>query len=184
MESLPERHTTYGIGEWLPGYLMIGQDGDQGAFLRCDGGGGPVFWADLGSRGEVDLYVVAPEFEEWLHSCFARPPEPESEMPTTADVYVDNIPVDAVQLLVRARKLLGMDWRFADLRELLATQPILAARSAFLYRLRRNLEHTPELRPYVHYATDHGLKAVWSPVHPEAGDVTHVLGSAPPEARP
>ncbi|GAA4581861.1 hypothetical protein GCM10023176_62750 [Micromonospora coerulea] len=115
-ESLLERNTTYGIGEWLAGYLMIGQEGDRGFFLRCDDGGGPVFWADLGGLGEVDLEVVAPAFEVWLRSGFALPPDPVPDLPLTADVYVDKVPVDGVQLLVRARKLLGADWRFGDLR--------------------------------------------------------------------
>jgi hypothetical protein len=168
-ESLLERHTTYGIGEWLAGYLMIGQEGDRGLFLRCDGDGGPVFRADLGSLGEADLDVVAPAFEAWLHSRFALPSDPEPELPSTADVYVDNVPVDAVQVLVRVRKLLGVDWRFGDLRGLLAAQPFLAARSVHLGALRRDLERAAELQPYVHYATDHGLEAVWSPVRPASG---------------
>jgi hypothetical protein len=168
LESVLERHTTYGIGEWLPGCLMIGQEGDRGLFLRCDGGGGPVFWADLGGLGEVDLDVVAPVFEVWLHSRFALPPDPEPELPPTADVYVANVPVDAVRLLVQVRRLLGVGWRFGDLRELLTAQPFLAARSAHLRALRRDLERAPELRPYVYYATDHGLQAVSSPVRPES----------------
>lgn len=68
LESLPERHTTYGIGEWLPGYIMIGQEGDRGMFLKRDGGGGPMFLADLGSRGEADLHMLAPAFETWLRA--------------------------------------------------------------------------------------------------------------------
>ncbi|GAA2394201.1 hypothetical protein [Dactylosporangium salmoneum] len=168
LESLLERNTTYGIGEWLTGYLMIGQEGDRGFFLRCDDGGGPVFWADLGGLGEVDLDVAAPVFEVWLRSGFALPADPEPDLPPTADVYVDKIPVDRVQLLVRARKLLGVDWRFGDLRGLLAAQPFLAARSADLYALRRDLEYAPELRPYLLYATDHGLAAVWPTDRPES----------------
>jgi hypothetical protein len=160
-ESLPERNTTYGIGEWLPGYLMIGQDGDRGFFLRCDAGGGPVFRADLGGLGEADLDVAAPVFEVWLRSGFALPPDPEPDLPLTADVHVGGIPVDKVQLLVRARKLLGADWRFVDLRGLLATQPFLAVRSAPLYALRRDLEHAPELQPHLLYATGQGLEPVW-----------------------
>ncbi|GAB3824660.1 hypothetical protein ACFPIJ_63585 [Dactylosporangium cerinum] len=168
LESLPERNTTYEIGEWLTGYLMIGQEGDRGFFLRCDDGGGPVFRADLGSLGEVDLDVAAPVFEVWLRSGFALPVDPEPNLPPTADVYVGRIPVDGVQLLVQARKLLGVDWRFGDLRGLLAAQPFLAARSAHLYALRRDLEHAPELRPYLLYATDHGLEAVWPTGSPES----------------
>lgn len=167
-ESLLERHTTYGIGEWLPGYLMIGQEGDRGFFLRCDGGGGSVFQADLGGLGEADLVVVAPAFEVWRRSGFALPPEPEPDLPMTADLYVDGVPVDAVHLLARARKLLGVDWRFVDLRGLLAVQPFLAVRSARLYVLRRDLEHAPELRPYLLYATGHGLEAIWPTDSPES----------------
>ncbi|MEU8217905.1 hypothetical protein AB0C47_19270 [Micromonospora taraxaci] len=167
-ESLPERNTTYEIGEWLTGYLMIGQEGDRAFVLRCDGGGGPVFGVDLGGLGEVDLAVVAPVFDAWLRSGFALPPDPEPDLPPTADVYVDKVPVDAVQLLVRARKLLGVYWRFGDLRGLLAVQPFLAARSARLYVLRRDLEHAPELRPYLFYATGHGLEAVWPTGSPES----------------
>lgn len=161
LESLLERNTTYGIGEWLTGYLMIGQEGDRGFFLRCDDAGGPVFWADLGGLGEVDLDVVAPGFGVWLRSGFALPADPEPDLPPTADVYLDRIPVDSVQLLVRARKLLGVDWRFGDLRGLLAAQPFLAVRSAQLYALHRRLEDAPELRPHLLYATDHGLETVW-----------------------
>ncbi|MEV0457981.1 hypothetical protein [Catellatospora methionotrophica] len=159
-DSLLERNATYRIGEWLTGCLMIGQEGDRGFFLRCDGGGGPVLWADLGGLGEDDLDVVAPSFDVWSHSRFALPPDPE--LPLTADVYVDGLPVDAVALLVRIRKLLGADWRFGDLRGLLAAQPFLAARSAHPYALLRHLEHAAELRPYVHYATDDGLAEIWS----------------------
>nr|BFE57697.1 hypothetical protein GCM10020063_022230 [Dactylosporangium thailandense] len=167
LESLPERNTTYDIGEWLPGYLMIGQEGDRGFFLRCDGGGGPVFRADLGGLGEADLDVAAPAFEVWLRSGFALPADPEPDLPPTADVYVGGIPVDGVQLLVRARKLLGVHWRFGDLRGLLAAQPFLAVGSAHLHALRRDLEYAPELRPYLLYATDHGLEAVWPTESPE-----------------
>ncbi|SDZ67144.1 hypothetical protein SAMN05421684_8360 [Asanoa ishikariensis] len=167
LESLLERNTTYGIGQWLTRYLMIGQESDRGFFLGCDDGGGAVFWADLGGRGEVDLNVAAPAFEVWLRSGFALPADPEPDLPPTADVYVGKVPVDGVQLLVRARKLLGADWRFGDLRGLLAAQPFLAARSAPLYALRRDLEYAPELRPYLLYATDHGLEVVWPTGGPE-----------------
>ncbi|MEU8153645.1 hypothetical protein AB0B94_08285 [Micromonospora sp. NPDC048986] len=167
LASLLERNTTYGIGEWLTGHLMIGQEGDRGLFLRCDDGGGPVFWADLGGLGDVDLDVAAPGFEVWLRSGFALPADPEPHLPPTADVYLGNIPVDGLQLLVGARKLLGADWRFGELRGLLAAQPFLAARSAQLYALRRDLEHASELRPYLLYATDHGLAAVWPTDSPD-----------------
>jgi hypothetical protein len=142
-----------------------------GFFLRCDGGG-PVFWADLGGLGEADLEVVAPAFEVWLRSGFSVPPDPAPDMPLTGDIYIDKMPVDGVALLMRARRLLGTDWRVGDLRSLLAAQPFLAARSAHPYMLRRDLKSVPELRQHLFYATDNGLKAVWETENPESGDLT------------
>ncbi|MEU7826709.1 hypothetical protein [Catellatospora sp. NPDC049133] len=160
-ESLLERNTTYEVGEWLAGCLMIGQEGDRGYFLRCDGDVGPVFSADLGALGSADLDVVAPAFEVWLRSGFALPSEPEPDMPLIADVYIDKMPVDGVALLMRARKLLDADWRVADLRNMLAAQPFLAARSARPWRVRGELRSAPELRQHLFYAADDGLEAVW-----------------------
>ncbi len=160
--SLLERNTTYGIGAWLVGHLMIGQDGDRGYFLRCDGDGGPVLSADLGALGSADLDVVAPTFEEWLRSGFALPSGPEPDMPLVADVYVDEIPADGVALLMRARRLLGADWPVAELRSMLAAQPFLAVESAQPWRVRGRLESAPELRQHLFYAADEGLKAIWA----------------------
>jgi hypothetical protein len=117
--------------------------------------------------GDVDLEVVAPAFEVWLRSGFAMPRDPVPDMPLTADVYIDKIPVDGVALLMRARKLLSADWRVGDLRSLLAAQPFLAARSAHPYALRRDLKSVPELRQHLFYAADNGLKAVWGTESPE-----------------
>ncbi|BBH68267.1 hypothetical protein ACTI_49520 [Actinoplanes sp. OR16] len=160
-ESLLERNTTYAVSEWLAGYLMIGQEGDRGYFLGGDGDG-RVFSSDLGAPGPADLDVVAPAFEGWLRSGFALPAEPEPGMPLIADVHVDRIPVDGVALLMRARKLLGTDWRAADLRRMLAAQPFLAVRSARPWRVRDKLEAAPELRPHLFYATGDGLEPIWA----------------------
>ena len=102
----------------------------------------------------------------WLRSGFPMPPDPVPDVPLTADVYIDKFPVDGVALLMRARKLLGADWRVGDLRSLLAAQPFLAARSAHPYALRRDLKSAPELRQHLFYATDNGLETVWETESP------------------
>ena len=159
--TLPERNSTYAIGEWLAGYLMIGDDsGGRGFFLRCDGGAGPVFRVGLGALDEDELEVVAATFEAWLGSGFALPPDPEPDLPHTVDVFVDRIPADAVRLLVRVRALLGADWPFGELRGLLAGQPFLAVRSVHLFALRRKLEDAADLRPYLFYDSGAGLTSV------------------------
>ncbi|GAA4965051.1 hypothetical protein GCM10025331_66570 [Actinoplanes utahensis] len=166
-ESLLERNTTYEVGEWLPGHLMIAQEGDRGYLLRCDGDGGPVFSVDLGGLGSADPEIVAPAFEAWQRSGFALPPDPEPDLPTIADVYIDEIPVDGVALLMRARKMLGADWRVVDLKSMLTTQPFLAATSGRLCKLQHALESVPELRQHLFYAADDGLQPVWATESPE-----------------
>lgn len=164
-ESLPERNATYDVGGRLAGHLLIGQDGDRGYFLDCDGG--QVLSADLGAPGPDDLDLVAPTFEVWLRSGFALPSGPAPDLPLVADVYIDTMPVDAVALLMRARTLLGADWRVADLRRMLAAQPFLAAPSARPWRVRAQLESAPELRPHLFCSAADGLTAIWATGSPQ-----------------
>jgi hypothetical protein len=168
-ESLQERNTTYEVSEWLAGFLLIGQEGDRGYFLRCDGDadGGPVFSTGLGALDHADLDVVAPTFEVWLRSGFAQLSGPQPDMPLIADIYVDQMSADAVALLMRVRKLLAADWRVADLKNMLAAQPFLAARSAQPWKVRGKLKSAPELRKHLFYAAADGLEAVWATESPE-----------------
>lgn len=46
------------------------------------------------------------------------------DLPVVADIYVDRVPQDGLQVLVELRRLLGMVWPFSDLRNLLANQPL------------------------------------------------------------
>lgn len=159
-DSLRERNATYGIAHWLPDHLMIGQEGDRGYFLTCDGAAGPVLCIDLGALTVTDGTVVAPTFEEWLHTGFTLPPEPESER-LSADVYVDRVAADSVQILYRLRKLLGATWSFSDLRALLADQPFLAVRACPTWVLQDRLEQAPDLRPFLFHDANGALEPVW-----------------------
>ena len=157
--SLRERNATYEVAQWLPDHLMIGQEGDRGYFLTCDGAAGPILCIDLGGLSAGEGTVVAPTFEAWLRTGFALPPEPEW---LTADVYVDRVPVDSVQILYQLRKLLGATWRFSDLRALLATQPFLAVKACHTGVLQDRLEQAPDLRPFFFHDANGALEPVWS----------------------
>ncbi|WP_051367937.1 hypothetical protein [Hamadaea tsunoensis] len=83
------------------------------------------------------------------------------ELPTSADIFVDRVPPDAVAIIVQIRRLLGASWPFASLRGLLDQQPFLAATGNPL-RLHRILASSPELRPYLFYGAADGPAPVWS----------------------
>ncbi|WP_433088412.1 hypothetical protein ACQP1P_20535 [Dactylosporangium sp. CA-052675] len=96
-----------------------------------------------------------------LLGCARNPMLASWELPTRAAVYVDRVPRPAVATLARLRRLLGTAWPFADLRDLLGTQPFLAAdgNPAELYRA---LTTAADLRPYLFYDTGDGLRPIWS----------------------
>lgn len=83
------------------------------------------------------------------------------DLPTIADIYINRVPPDAVATLVQLRRLLGAPWPFSGLRDLLASQPFLAA-AGNPSKLYRTLTSLPELRPYFFYGTEGGLIPVWS----------------------
>ncbi len=98
---------------------------------------------------------------EHLAGCRRSPLRAGWNLPTTADIYIDQVPQTAVAILVQLRKLLGAGWAFADLRRLITTQPFLAAPAGNPSALHRGLAQSPELRPYLFYNTEDGLVTVW-----------------------
>lgn len=83
------------------------------------------------------------------------------DLPRTADVYVDRVPVDAVAILGRVRRLLGTAWPMSDLRRMLTTQPFLAVAGGNPAALHRALTESVELRPFLFHRTPNGLEAIW-----------------------
>ena len=98
---------------------------------------------------------------EHLRGCRRSGATASWDLPTTADIYVDRVPPDAVAILVQLRRLLGAPWPFSGLCDLLVSQPFLAATGnpSMLYR---TLTSSPELRPYLFYGSEGGLMPVWS----------------------
>jgi hypothetical protein len=83
------------------------------------------------------------------------------DLPETADIYVDHVPPDSVATLSRLRKLLAVTWPIGALRELLASQPILAVQGGRPYALHHVLEQSADLRPYLFYDAQGRLEPVW-----------------------
>jgi hypothetical protein len=81
-------------------------------------------------------------------------------LPTIADSYVDRVPPGAVAIMVQLRPLLSAPWPFPSLRDLLASQPFLAA-AGNPSRLYLTLTSLSELRPYLFHGTERGLMPVW-----------------------
>lgn len=82
------------------------------------------------------------------------------DLPAIADICVDGVPQDGLEVLVELRRLLGMVWPFSELRTLLATQPIRAG-ARDLAELRNTLTAVPHLRPYLFHDTRGRLIPVW-----------------------
>ncbi|WBB69033.1 hypothetical protein [Micromonospora sp. WMMD812] len=109
--------------------------------------------------GLAGVSSTAPAIEH-LPGCRRSESTASWDLPTSADIYVDRVPPEAVTILVRLRRLLGTSWPFSGLRDLLASQPILAAvgNPSMLYR---TLTISPDLRPYLFYRAEGGLMPVW-----------------------
>ena len=153
--SIPERNETNEMLEYLPGYLMIGDDsGDRAFVLKCERTS-PVFSVDVGSLREQDLELVASSFEDWEKQGFAPPKQPgDDDVPLVADIYVDRVPDEDLKLLLAIKKLTAADWPASKLRQLLANQPFLAVRSGHPCALSKRLQSRPDLSGYLYYMAD------------------------------
>ncbi|MFD0585727.1 hypothetical protein [Dactylosporangium darangshiense] len=131
--------------EWFtPALLETGE-------LRIDAD----WWCSLAGVGSTGPAV------EHLRGCRRSGSVASWDLPTTADIHVDRVPPDAVAILAQIRRLLGAPWPFSGLRDLLGSQPFLAA-TGNPSRLYHTLTSSPELRPYLFYGTDGELMPVWS----------------------
>ncbi|MEU8285341.1 hypothetical protein AB0C01_13470 [Micromonospora sp. NPDC048905] len=111
-------------------------------------------------RGLAGVNSAGPGTEH-LPGCRRSESTASWDLPTSADIYVDRVPPEAVTTLVQLRRLLGAPWPFSGLRDLLASQPFLAA-VGDPSMLSRTLTGSPDLRPYLFYRAEGGLVPVWS----------------------
>lgn len=84
----------------------------------------------------------------------------DDDRPCFAGIYIDQVPQDAMKILVELRRLLGKSWLFSDLRTMLAAQPIHVA-TLDVAELRTALTAVPRLRPYLFHDCRDGLIPVW-----------------------
>jgi hypothetical protein len=70
-EDIAERNSTYEIAEYLPGYLMIGDDsGGSGIFLDTGSNPSPVYLMGHGSLDVSIAIVLAPSMTDWINQKF------------------------------------------------------------------------------------------------------------------
>jgi len=110
--ELLERNATYRIQEFMPGYLLVGDNGGgRGLFLRTES---PLdfrtFVVGFGALSDEEARAVAPSFEEWLELVAFADPDDE---PTTGDskravdIFLLTLP-RVLSDLVRIRSGLGV----------------------------------------------------------------------------
>jgi len=70
-DEIAERNGTYEIAEYLPGYLMIGDDsGGYGIFLDAGSNPSPVYLMGHGSLLLSEAIVLAPSITDWIDQKF------------------------------------------------------------------------------------------------------------------
>lgn len=127
--------------------------------------------AALGVAATVDPEPDVTVDEQWWRrqtgestthrpGCRHSPAVASWDLPVQAEIYVDRVPPDAVAVLARIRRLLGIGWPFTELRRLLGAQPVhaVAGNPAALHH---SLIAAPELRPYLFYEAGGALLPIW-----------------------
>jgi hypothetical protein len=70
-EEIAERNSTYEIAQYLPGYLMIGDDsGGYGIFLDNGSSPSPVYLMGHGSLLLSEAIVLASTLTDWINQRF------------------------------------------------------------------------------------------------------------------
>lgn len=73
-DDLTERNDTFEVAQYLPGYLLIGDDsGGSGVLVSCTHPEHPVYLCDLGSLAEEDFIPLAASIHQWAESQFPLP---------------------------------------------------------------------------------------------------------------
>ena len=68
-EELPERNTTFEIGEYAPGFVIIGGDGGGSALVMRGGPGrSPVFLVGHGDMQPARMVLLAGSLVGWIES--------------------------------------------------------------------------------------------------------------------
>jgi hypothetical protein len=70
-EEIAERNSTFEIAQYLPGYLMIGDDsGGYGIFLDTGSSPSPVYLMGHGSLLKSEAIVLARTLADWINQRF------------------------------------------------------------------------------------------------------------------
>lgn len=82
--DLPERNTTFEVGVYAPGFVIVGGDGGGSAIVMRGGPGqSPVFLVGHGTMQPADMIYLAGSLAEWIEA--GCPVDPDVEPGTTAD---------------------------------------------------------------------------------------------------
>jgi hypothetical protein len=74
-DEIEERNLTYEVKDYLPGWVLIGDDGGgRGVLLDCDEPPGAIYLVGLGSMLRSDASMLAPTIIEWVTRHFSLEP--------------------------------------------------------------------------------------------------------------
>jgi hypothetical protein len=82
--DLPERNATFEIGEYAPGFVIVGGDGGGSAIVMRGGSGrSPVFLVGHGDMQPAHMVRLAGSLAEWIE--IGCPVDPDAEPSAPAD---------------------------------------------------------------------------------------------------
>lgn len=68
-EDFAERNNTFEVAEYVPGYLLIGDDsGGRGVLVSCKQPAHPVYICDLGALAAEELAPLSDSLRAWVES--------------------------------------------------------------------------------------------------------------------
>ena len=83
-EELPERNATFQIGEYLPGFVIVGGDGGGSALIMRSGlGRSPIFLVGHGAMFPEFMVLLANSLAEWVAA--GCPVDPDAEQNVAGD---------------------------------------------------------------------------------------------------
>jgi cell wall assembly regulator SMI1 len=129
-EELVERNTTYEVALYMPGWVMIGDDGGgRGIVIDCTQPQSAIYRVGMGVMQAEEAVYLAASLAEWIKSGFDLKDDPPSDKPAFVDVWLVRMPAKGPKALLDLKKQLAIETSMGELHRGLMHLPVRLLRS-------------------------------------------------------